>query len=118
MRLLDFLFHKEEPEISAPAEGYLAQPFQRNSIIHPGVYKFNNRQVEILGFTDAGRIGATLFLCHAGSGNCSEWGTFEFTMISQDYDEEIWESIVGRSGIVIHAIKHDNKLKIKIEVDR
>jgi len=118
LRLLDFLFHKEESDASAPADGYMGQPPHGNSIVHPGTYKFRNRQVDVLGFTESGHIMATIFLCHAGSGKCSEWGTFEFVMLSCDHAEEIWEHTVGKSGIVIHAIRHDEKTKIKIEVDR
>jgi len=116
--LFDLLFRKSCAVESHPADGYLAQPPGHDTIVRPGTYRFNNRQVDILGFLPNGKMSATLFLCHAGSGSCSEWGTYEFSRVSYDKSQEIWEAIVGKSGIVIHVTKHHGEVALKIEVDR
>lgn len=118
MGLFDLLFRKSCALESLPADGYLAQPPGHDTVVHPGTYRFSNRQVDVLGFLDNGKMCATLFLCHGGSGTCSEWGTFAFSRISHDKTQEIWEAIVGKSGIVIHVTKHYNEVTLKIEVDR
>lgn len=118
MGLFDLLFRKSCVAELRPADGYLAQPPEYDTIVHPGTYRFNNRQVDILGFLPNGKMSATLFLCHTGSGSCSEWGTFEFSRVSHDRTQEIWEAIVGNAGIVIHAIRHHGEVTLKLEVDR
>jgi hypothetical protein len=115
--ILDFIFKKEEAEY-LPSDGYLAKPPDRHSIVHPGKYKYNSREVEVLGFDEFGHMHATLFLCHAGSGCCTEWGTLAFHMLSKSSDEEIWECTVGTYGMVIHATHYNSELSIKIEVDK
>lgn len=117
MSLFDFLFHKHEEPVE-PADGYLAHPINRPSIVRPGRYAYAHREVRVLGFKEDGSLTATLFLHHRGSGECSEWGTLDFSKVSGYDQDEIWEAIVGRCGIVLHVTRHGGELKIKIEVDK
>lgn len=116
--MFDVIFRRTQPAECRPADGYLAQPPEYGSIVLPGTYYFNSRRIDVLGFQDNGRMSATLFLCHAGSGCCSEWGTLLFHRISYDKNQETWEAIVDRTGIVISAEKQSGGLVLKIEVDR
>ena len=118
MSLFDLLFRKSCTLESRPADGYLAQPPEHSTIVRPGTYRFDNRQVDVLGFQPNGKMSATLFLCHAGSGSCSEWGTLDFSRLSLDKNQEVWEAIVGKSGIVIHVTRHHGEVTLKLEVDR
>ena len=118
MSLFDLLFRKSCTLESRPADGYLAQPPEHSTIVRPGTYRFDNRQVDVLGFQPNGKMSATLFLCHAGSGSCSEWRTLVFSRLSHDKNQEVWDAIVGKSGIVIHVTRHHGEVTLKLEVDR
>jgi hypothetical protein len=115
--LSDILFRKSCAPESISSGGYLAQPPGHNTVVHPGTYRFNNRQVDVLGFLDNGRMYATLFPCCGGSGSCSEWGTFVFSRISHEKNQETWEAMVGKSGIATRVTKHRGEVALKIEVD-
>lgn len=119
MRLLDFIFSDNQEKVAdqEPPSGLLKQPSWK-TILKIGNFEYSNRHVKILGFTECGKMHATLFLCHKGIGQCSEWGTLEFSKLSCTPEEEIWQSIVGKIAIVIHATLHGKTLSLKIEVDK
>jgi len=115
--LFDFFFHRHE-EPAEPADGYLAHSPASNSIMRPGIYEYSGREVKVLGFCEDGKLMATLYLCHKGLGECTEWGTLAFSKLSSDAHEEIWDCMMDKCALVLHATDHGGKLKIKIEVDR
>ena len=117
MNFLDFIFRKYEEPVE-PADGYLTHSPVTHSIMRPGVYECFGREVKILGFDQAGQLFATLYMCHKGTGECSEWRTLGFHRMSSGDGDETWDCLIDKCAIVLHATEQGGRLKVKIEVDK
>lgn len=118
MGLFEFFFNGSAEEEALPIDGYLASPPGFKTILKPGKYYFQHREVVILGFFENGHMCATIFLCLGGDCECSEWNTLAFHRLSRAQNEETWEATVGRNAVIIEAKEINGIVKLKVEVDR